>query len=187
MFQARDYSILLPLTPREMDRLVKRYRLDENGCWIWTGRLTPKGYGFARVRGSYWLAHRLFHELFIRHVPTNLVVHHKCGNRACCNPAHQELTTCGDNSRLGKRLSGADHPLGRRTHCRHGHPLSGDNCRCYVRAGHVIRICRKCVAIESAARYRRKRAARDLGISQSAPLTPVVSAIDPLAFWSYEI
>lgn len=160
MFKIRDYSAILPLTPDEMNRLLSRRRFESNGCWTWTGCKDYDGYGCISLRGKMWRVHRLVHEILVRHVPTNLVVHHTCGNTACCNPAHQELTTSADNTRLGKHRCGADHQNGSRTHCRHGHPLSGDNC-IYRRdrLGYVSRICRTCQKLGRAATRLRKRAA----------------------------
>jgi hypothetical protein len=208
MFRIRDYSAILPLTPDEMNRLLSRRRVDENGCWTWTGYVGPDGYGQIELRGRSWRVHRLFHEIFAGHVPTDLVVHHTCGNRACCNPAHQELTTSADNVRRGKFYYGVEHHNGGRTHCRRGHPLSGDNVIHRRQGnGHMGRICRLCERIRRTNARLRRRVAIESAVVSSTVNVPCATgglpasakplaakqllrqapAVDPMASWFYEI
>jgi len=189
MFRIRDYSSILPLTADEMNRLLSRRRFDENGCWTWIAYTDPEGYGSISLRGRSWRVHRLFHEIFRGHVPVDLVVHHTCGNRACCNPAHQELTTSSDNVRRGTFYYGADHHNGGRTHCCRGHLLSGDNVIYHRQTnGNIGRKCRECERMRRAnARHRRRAAANVLpAVADPQPVAPAPSP-DPLANWSYEI
>jgi HNH endonuclease len=51
-------------------------------------------------------------------IPDGKELHHRCGVYACWNPEHLEPVTHAENQR---HL--------RRTHCKHGHPLSGGNLR----------------------------------------------------------
>lgn len=50
---------------------------------------------------------------------------HRCDNPACFNPKHLFIGTDSDNQidRVSKRRH--NHAI--KTHCKHGHPLSGDN------------------------------------------------------------
>jgi len=149
----RDYSVVLPLTPGELARIFKRRRIDENGCWVWTGYRNTDGYGFVVLKGRVWLIHRVSHEAFVGHVLLDKVVHHKCGNRGCFNPDHVEQMDNAENVRKAKRTPA--------THCRKGHPLSGDNLRRRVVYGKVTWECATCYRRRKAELRRRQRAARD--------------------------
>jgi hypothetical protein len=71
--------------------------LDE--CWIWSGGLTQKGYGFF-IRGRKKLrVHRLALELTGVRVTSEDLVLHSCDRPACCNPAHLRVGTHEDNVR----------------------------------------------------------------------------------------
>lgn len=157
----RDYSVLLPLTPGELDYLLSLRRIDPNGCWTWTGRLDEEGYGRVKLRGQTWVVHRLFHEIFGSHVSVDLVIDHLCDNRACCNPAHHRQSTRSENSKRAKHYVGIHHHNGGRTHCRRGHLLLGHNCiyRWSHNGTRLARVCRTCLNIRRRAYRARRRAA----------------------------
>jgi hypothetical protein len=161
MFRIRDYSVLLPLTPGELDLLMTRRRFDPNGCWTWTGPRDSEGYGRIKLRGEVWLIHRLFFEILVRHVALGKVVHHTCGNRLCGNPEHLEETTNADNVRRGKHYVGIHHHNGCRTHCKRGHPLYGPNCIYRYSKGRFARVCRACLNMRRRAYRGARRAAGD--------------------------
>lgn len=70
---------------------------DENGCWNWTGVITPFGYGHMSVGNKQQRVHRLAYKAWVGDIPDGLVVRHKCDNRKCFNPNHLELGTHKDN------------------------------------------------------------------------------------------
>ena len=78
-------------------------RVDKSsGCWVWTGPLTPAGYGQLRVDKTLYMAHR--YSMLLKHgqLTEGLVVDHMCFNRACVNPAHlREVNLTGNGQNRG--------------------------------------------------------------------------------------
>lgn len=97
-----------------------------DGCWTWQGTLTNKGYGFARRDGRRHPVHRLVYELVNGPIADGLVIDHLCRNRACIKPEHLRAVTLRENTMAAHSLS-ITAINARKTHCVHGHPLSGDN------------------------------------------------------------
>jgi hypothetical protein len=100
------------------DVIVKRFKshLEEqsDGCIVWTGAKTPKGYGIFGMRPEGYTrthtvrAHRFAYALhygFDKLPPgtdktqKRNVLHHKCENKACSNPLHLEVVS--DRFNLG--------------------------------------------------------------------------------------
>ena len=62
-------------------------RRGEGECWPWqAGKV--EGYGQIRFAGEKLGSHVVAFRLVNGSVPDGLMVLHRCGNRACCNPAH---------------------------------------------------------------------------------------------------
>src|SRR3954451_19654481 len=80
---------IVPRWPALIPRLEANIRVDENGCWIWTGTIAKNGYGTVYALGRFWKAHRLIYELLVGPVPAGLDLDHVrergCRSRACCN------------------------------------------------------------------------------------------------------
>ena len=94
-------------------------------CWIWKASLSVGGYGkFALPSRKLIPAHRYAYETLVGPIPVGLQLDHLCRNRACVNPSHLESVTARTNLLRGESLSAQN---ARKTHCRNGHPLIGDN------------------------------------------------------------
>lgn len=98
----RRYGI--PARPRKKlpepieDRFAASYRIDENGCWLWTKGRSGRRYGQLRLPdGSALAAHRLSYEMHKGPIPEGMFVCHTCDVQHCVNPDHLWLGTNSDN------------------------------------------------------------------------------------------
>jgi hypothetical protein len=81
------------------ERLFSRRVVAYNGCWLWEGVLTPKGYGLISLDGRMYTVHRLVAKLFLGADTDDQSVHirHSCDCPGCFNPDHLEVGSCNDN------------------------------------------------------------------------------------------
>lgn len=125
------------IRPTPIQRLEAKLERRPNGCWNWTGLLDRDGYGKMKVDGKTVRPHRFAYENARGPIPCGLELDHLCRNPRCANPDHLEAVDTRTNT-----LRGTNPPAqnARKTHCKRGHLLTGDN----LRMSGGSRVCRTC-------------------------------------------
>lgn len=138
-----------------IDRMMRlNVIVSPSGCWEWTGKIADNGYGHTSINGQSHLAHRAFYTSFKGEIGEGLTIDHLCRNRKCVNPDHLEAVSHRENN-----LRGPQNPASinhAKTHCVHGHELSGANLHIRRRGSNVSRVCKRCRA-EATARYNARK------------------------------
>jgi hypothetical protein len=82
------------ITDAEAERFWSKV-VKTDGCWLWSGTLQSKGYGFFSFRGRMITAHRFSWLLKEGGIPDGLQVLHRCDNKVCVN--HDDCLFLGTN------------------------------------------------------------------------------------------
>jgi hypothetical protein len=96
-------------------------------CWIWIGPRSSSyklWYPVFAINGFHFKSHRIMYQMTHGRITRKLEVHHECRNTMCVNPNHLKAVTGIVNRLLSNGVAGVN---SRKTHCKRGHPLSGDN------------------------------------------------------------
>ena len=126
-----NYLTIPPLDASTIDRLFAKIEIDPvdplEKCWIWTGGLR-NGYGHFYYDGRREYTHRLIYAWLIAPLPRGrgrdipVLDHVVCDCPSCCNPFHLRLASHKENLLAGNAPSAIN---ARKTHCIHGHKLTG--------------------------------------------------------------
>lgn len=82
---------------RDLDLILKKTIEDENGCWIWQGKIYNTGYGCIWIDGKDYTVHRTVGALVYGPLTEDDFVCHVCDKPPCCNPDHLFIGTQKDN------------------------------------------------------------------------------------------
>lgn len=94
-------------------------------CWNWKGTIHKSGYGNMGINGHELLVHRIAYRVFRKgRLIRAYVLDHLCRNKRCVNPLHLRQVTERTNTLAGTGFSARN---ARKTSCKHGHPLKGEN------------------------------------------------------------
>lgn len=135
------------------------------GCWLWTGALSPQGYGKLQIGGRHRMATHISLEAVGRPVPKGMHACHHCDVPACVNPDHLFIGTPLDNIRdcimKGRNSPPPRTKKGTRSNalvCYGGHPRTADNL--YIRDDGYkgCRICRRANELRKLAKQKKQRA-----------------------------
>lgn len=145
-----------------MEHVLLNLVVEESGCITWPSKKTQAGYGVVGLNRKKHYVHRLLYEYFRGPIPAGLELDHLCRNRACANPWHLEAVTHRENTIRGEGASGKN---ARRTHCKRGHPLFGDNLLPVKKGTRLCKICRQA----SRKRLREKAKLRKAAVGSGDP------------------
>ena len=127
-------------------RIAEKIRV-EGDCWLWQGYTLGRGeYGGISVDGTYKYVHRVMYEILIGPIPDGLTLDHLCRQTLCANPFHCEPVTLRENILRGDSPTAVN---ARKSHCIHGHPLSGENLYTAPDGHRYCRTCRRRLRRES--------------------------------------
>lgn len=132
-------------------RLLRHLSIISSGCWLWTGSVNEKGYGYFRLNNRTELVHRASYSFF-KNIPMNelgFVLHKvECNNHNCFNPDHLYVGTHIQNMH-DKKITGTHHNSLKK-YCPSGHEYSRENTRIY----RGYRYCKECARIRQDALVR---------------------------------
>ena len=120
-----------------------KYINKTDSCWLWTGTKNKKGYGRFVIKNRKLVTpHRFAYELLVGPITEGMTIDHLCRVKLCCNPKHLEQVSGLENTRRGVPFRSQV----LMTHCKRGHPLSGENL--HIGTG-GRRVCRSCSRLRS--------------------------------------
>lgn len=142
--------------PELEDKFLNFIDLGDNECWEWVGHKTKGGYGNFCCLGQNFVAPRAAMAIFLgESKPTYILCLHHCDNPSCVNPLHLYWGNQEDN--MEDRVNRGRDSYANMTHCRKGHPFSGENLAWDRRTGtnRWRRRCKQCKR-ESCVKFRAK-------------------------------
>lgn len=96
-------------------RLLGKVKVDDNGCWNYTGQKDQYGYGVFKIGGRNLGAHKISYILHKGDFDqSKFEMMHECHNRCCVNPdhirtgTHKENMSYADTKRRMRKVSHAN-------------------------------------------------------------------------------
>jgi len=130
---------------KELQEILDKLVVKENGCWEWPGARTTKGYGHIHWNGKVCRVHRVVYCIINGiSLESEIIVMHKCDNPPCSNPEHLIGGNNADNTQdmywkgRGKSRTNLGY---RKGYFGCGHPYVEDNF--YHSRGSVL--CKICI------------------------------------------
>lgn len=128
-----------------LEKILSRCR-PVGTCLEWLGSFQKSGkmgqllYPSIKSGKKTWRGNRLVWTLAKGEIPEGFLVCHTCDNSKCLNPDHLFVGTQKDN--MQDKISKGRDPNKAKTHCKNGHPFSGDN---LIIRKDGARSCRQCM------------------------------------------
>lgn len=140
-------------------------------CWFWTG-YCANGYGQISVstnrKRKMIYVHRWLYQHYVGPIPPGEVLHHQCETPHCVNPTHLESMTQQSNIRQFTT---------KKTHCKHGHPLRGQNLYITSQGTRGCRACNRKTQRDLGARARKTNDREAFKYKRLPRGTPVLDRI----------
>jgi hypothetical protein len=115
------------------------------GCWVYTGGISPNGYGRFWLNGKTVSPHRMAYIKWIGPIPGGYVIDHLCRTPSCLNPWHLEAVTQSVNVIRGNSTNEGGAAYHRnKTHCPQGHEYNAENTSIVTRRSGTERRCKAC-------------------------------------------
>ena len=149
---------MLPAVERIRLRSAVELVVPELGeCMVYNGQRSKDGYGIVRIERKHQMVHKVMWSDTHGPVPEGHQLDHLCKNEPCWRLEHLEIVTPRDNVLRSSSPAAENY---RKTHCKNGHELTGDNLALNLRAGRKrpTRICKAC-SRENTAAYRARQMA----------------------------
>ena len=100
------------MSAAQVASIEMRITEDSSGCWLWAGSVDPSGYGQVVWQTRKYRPHRLLYEYHAgAPLAADMELDHVCRNRRCCNPAHLEPVSHGENMRRIRARDAAPLPF----------------------------------------------------------------------------
>lgn len=126
------------MTKFELTFAEARANWPADECWDWPhGTFGAGRYGATKVDGVNRGVHCVAYAREYGPIPEGMTIDHLCRNKRCFNPRHLEAVSRGENVLRGDGVTARN---ARKTECKRGHPLAGDNL--FYKRG--TRQCRAC-------------------------------------------